>query len=83
MAKLLLMSVIIVSIAFPMIFAKEKNPKSGIRKVVYSFMAFVAAWTFFAAYIYGDIATPPKVQGKPLILQVTGLPGKPSAPAAK
>ena len=64
MPKLLLMSVLIVTVAFPILFSKGPNARAGLRASIFAFMGFMVLWTIFCAYVYTDIAKPPKVFGQ-------------------
>jgi hypothetical protein len=58
MVKVLLMSVLIVTILIPGLFASTKNAKAGARKVIVSFGFFMAFWSIFVAYYYTEMLGP-------------------------
>jgi hypothetical protein len=58
MAKVLLMSVLIMSIFLPAYFARAKNAKVGARNVMVSFAGVTVFWIVFVAYYYKDVLGP-------------------------
>jgi len=64
MPKLLLMSILIVTLAFPIYFSRAKNAKAGLRKTIYAFAFFMIFWTYFSAFMYADLAPKPQINGK-------------------
>jgi hypothetical protein len=58
MAKLLLMSVMIMTIFIPVWAARTKNAAAGARKAVTFFGLFTVFWIVFVAYYFTDM-TPP------------------------
>ena len=52
MAKTLLLSILIATVAIPMRFAKTRDPKAGLRKTLTGAMIYIAAWVFFLVYIF-------------------------------
>lgn len=49
--KLILMSILIVSVAVPMIAARDRVASRGLRRTVVGFTAFVAVYVFLILYI--------------------------------
>jgi hypothetical protein len=52
MAKLLLLSVLIMTIALPMRMAGTKTAKLGLRRVVIGMALYICFWIFFLVYIF-------------------------------
>jgi hypothetical protein len=52
MAKNLLLSILIATIAIPMRFAKTKSARQGLRKVVIGMVIYIFCWVFFCVYIF-------------------------------
>ena len=52
MAKALLISVLIATIALPMIFARDAKPKRGLRRTVVWMVLFCVFYVFAALYVY-------------------------------
>lgn len=52
MVKLLLHSVLIMTIAIPMWFAKAKDPRAGMRKTVVGAALWFSLWVIFCAYVF-------------------------------
>lgn len=52
MAKLLLLSTVLMSILWPILAAQDNNPGRGLRRTVQGMMLFNAFWVFAALEIY-------------------------------
>ena len=52
MAKAILLSVMVATMAIPILAARDPNPKRGMRKTVTWFLAYVAFWVFACLVIY-------------------------------
>lgn len=52
MAKLLLLSTVLVSIALPIVAAKDQNPRRGMRRVVRGMLLYNAFYAFAVLVIY-------------------------------
>lgn len=52
MAKFLLLSILIMTVALPMRFAKMKDPRAGLRKTMVGATLYVFFWIFFCVYIF-------------------------------
>lgn len=52
MAKIGLLSILIATIGIPIFFARTKNPRKGVRKMVIAMTIFIFGWTVFCAYIF-------------------------------
>ncbi len=57
MAKFLLTSILIMTVAIPMRFASARDARAGLRKTVIGSLAYIWFWIFFCAYIYLRIKT--------------------------
>lgn len=57
MAKWLLTSILIATVAIPMRFAKTQNANAGLRKTLKGAMIYIALWVFFLVYIFIRIRT--------------------------
>ena len=55
MAKFLLTSILIMTIALPMRYAKAKEARAGLRKTMLGATLYVFFWVFFCVYIYTTI----------------------------
>jgi len=64
MPKLLLMSILIMTLVIPIFFSKSKSAKAGLRKTIYAFAVFLIAWEYFSAFVYAEIAPKPRFNGK-------------------
>jgi hypothetical protein len=53
MSKLILLSVIIMTIALPAMAARERSPKKGLRKTILYICVFNALYLFGLLYLYG------------------------------
>jgi hypothetical protein len=52
MAKYLLVSLLAATIAIPILFARERKPRRGLRKVIWVMTGFVLAWVGFCVYLF-------------------------------
>jgi hypothetical protein len=52
MAKFLLLSVLIMTVAFPMRYAKTKNPKVGLKRTLVAMTLYIWFWVFYLVYIH-------------------------------
>jgi hypothetical protein len=52
MAKIGLLSILIATIGVPILFARAKNARNGMRKTVMAMTLFIFGWAFFCAYIF-------------------------------
>jgi hypothetical protein len=52
MAKFLLLSMLIMTVAIPMRYAKEKNPKVGLKRTIIAMTVFIWLWVFYLVYIH-------------------------------
>lgn len=55
MAKLLLLSMLVATVAIPMWFARDARPKRGLRKTVTWFLAFLTVWVASLLWVYPRI----------------------------
>jgi hypothetical protein len=52
MAKYLLISILVASIAIPMRFARSKSARGGLRRVVWAMTFYVFIWVGFCIYLF-------------------------------
>ena len=52
MAKILLISVLIATIAIPVRFAQARNPRGGLRRVVTSMVIYIFCWVGFLLFLF-------------------------------
>jgi hypothetical protein len=52
MAKFMLLSILIATVAIPMWLAKNKSPRSGLRRVLIAMGIYVFLWTGFCVYFF-------------------------------
>ena len=52
MAKFLLLSMLIMTVAFPMRYAKVKNPKVGLKRTLVAMTLYIWFWVFYLVYIH-------------------------------
>jgi hypothetical protein len=55
MAKLIILSVIIVSFAVPIWFAGSSRPRRDLRKVQWAVAAFIVVWSYMCIRWYPDL----------------------------
>jgi len=55
MSKLVMLSVIIMSIVAPVRMARDKNPARGLKKTVRFMTYFICGWALSLAYLYGRL----------------------------
>lgn len=55
MAKFLLLSILIMTVALPMRYAKGKDARAGLRKTMIGATLYVFFWIFFCVYIFVKI----------------------------
>ncbi len=58
MAKLLLMSVMIASVAIPAWTSRAKNSAAGAKKTIIYFAIFTAVWIVYVGYYFADVTGP-------------------------
>ena len=52
MSKILLVSILIVTVVVPLYAAKDPRPKRGLKKALRYMKLFLVVWVFFCAYLY-------------------------------
>lgn len=52
MDKILLISVLLVTIILPIVASYDENPQRGMRRVVTGFLIFIGLWVFTLLFIY-------------------------------
>ena len=55
MAKLILLSIVLVTVAIPMILATRKSPKKTLRTIQIISLVFVCIWAWMCLTIYPQI----------------------------
>ena len=56
MAKLLLLSVLIMTIAIPMRNARAKSPRAGLQRTIRAMAIYILCWFVFLIYVFAKIA---------------------------
>ncbi len=56
MAKFLLLSLLIMSVAIPMYFARVRPPRKGLRETTVAMAVYICLWILFCIYVYAKIA---------------------------
>ncbi len=59
MQKILLLSMVLVSIIFPSLAANDRSARRGMQKTVYSIVGFAVVYWFLLLYVYPKIFYPP------------------------
>jgi hypothetical protein len=57
MAKLLLLSVLIMTVALPMRYAKAKDPRAGLKRTIVAMALYIWFWVFYLVYIHMKISS--------------------------
>jgi hypothetical protein len=57
MATLIPLSVVIMSVVVPMIFASRANPKANLRLVIFLMIGYVLVWTQLCLRVYPQYVT--------------------------
>jgi hypothetical protein len=57
MVKLIPLSVLLVSIALPMIWADKARPKANLRLVLFIVIGYILVWTQLCLRVYPDYVT--------------------------
>jgi hypothetical protein len=52
MAKIGLLSILIATVGIPIAFARAKNARTGLRKVIAAMTIFIFGWVVFCCYIF-------------------------------
>ena len=52
MAKLGLLSILIATLGIPIRYARAKNARNGLRRMVTAMTVFIFAWVIFCSYIF-------------------------------
>jgi hypothetical protein len=56
MAKLLLLSVLIMTVALPMRYAKGKDARAGLKRTVVAMALYIWFWVFYLVYIHSKLS---------------------------
>lgn len=57
MAKLIILSIIVMSLAIPIRLSTAPNPKRALRKVLWMMVAYIVLWSYMCLHWYPALVT--------------------------